>query len=161
MSPNAAIARMEATMPPATQPVASELLGALQVAPEAVIEFAAGLLGFPECRRFALVSAGRDGLFWLQSLEHATLAFLLADPFHFVPGYAVELGDADRTELAARDAADVALLAIVTLPRTRDERPTANLQGPLALNVRDLRGRQLALGEGRWGVRWGLDLETG
>ena len=80
MSPNAALALMEAPMPPATHSVASELLGALHVAPDAVIDFAGGLLGFPECHRFALVPAGREGLFWLQSLDYSALTFLLGYP---------------------------------------------------------------------------------
>lgn len=158
MSPNAALALMEAPMPPATHSVASELLGALHVAPDAVIEFAGGLLGFPECHRFALVPAGREGLFWLQSLDYSALTFLLADPFPHVADYGVELGAADRVELQARSAADVAVLCIVTLPRTKDEPPTMNLRGPLAVNVAARAGRQLVLEDPRWGMKAPLPL---
>lgn len=159
MSPNAALAVVEAL--PASRPehVSSDLLGPLAVARDAIFTFAEGVFGFPECRRFALLAAGRPGVYWLQSLEHGTLTFLLADPFRFVPGYSVELGDADQVELGAHEPADVAMLCIVTLPRTRDERPTANLQGPLAFNMRTQDARQLALGDARWGVRWALDLD--
>lgn len=170
MSANAALALLDTRMDPRTDPatgapgaaaaqeVASELLGALRVAPDAILDFAAGLLGFPECRRFALVPAGREGLFWLQSLDYSALTFLLADPFPYVAGYDVELGALDRLELQARDAADVAVLCIVTLPRTRHEPPTMNLQGPLAVNLRARAGRQLVLGDTQWGVRAPLPL---
>ncbi|HEX6629868.1 MAG TPA: flagellar assembly protein FliW [Gemmatimonadaceae bacterium] len=159
MSPNAALALVEdAPAPAATVAVDSSLLGALTVAPESIFTFPAGMFGFPECRRFALVPAGREGLFWLQSLEHATLIFLLADPFHFFPGYAVELGSGDRAELRVADAADVAVLCVVTLPRTRDEAPTANVQGPVALNVAAQLGRQMALGAPGLDVRRALAL---
>ena len=133
--------------------VASEVLGPVTVAADAVLTFPTGLFGFPECRRFALLPAGRDGLYWLQSLEHSALAFLLADPFRFFAGYAVELGANDRAELSAASAGDVAVFAIVTLPHARGEQPTANLQGPVALNLRAGLGRQLALADGAWGVR--------
>ena len=159
MSPNAALALVEET--PATERVVtvdSDLLGPLTVPARGIFTFPSGMFGFPECRRFALVSAGRDGLFWLQSLEHATLAFLLADPFHFFPSYTVELSAGDRTELAVTEASDVAVLCVVTLPRRRDEAPTANLQGPVALNFRSGLGRQLALPESTWGTRRTLDL---
>ena len=69
MSPNAALALVEET--PATERVVtvdSDLLGPLSVPARGILTFPSGMFGFPECRRFALVSAGRDGLFWLQSL---------------------------------------------------------------------------------------------
>lgn len=158
MSPNAALALVDEAPATHTIAVTSDLLGTLAVAAESVFTFPAGMYGFPECRRFALLPAGREGLFWLQSLEHAPLIFLLADPFHFFPGYAVELSVGDRTELRATDAADVAVLCVVTLPRTRHEAPTANLQGPVALNFAAGLGRQLALSESRWGVRCELEI---
>jgi flagellar assembly factor FliW len=138
--------------------VNSDMLGPLDVADDEVIEFAAGLFGFPECRAFVLVPAERDGLFWLQSADHSALVFLLVDPFVFFEGYSVDLTSIDRAELQAFDAADVAVLAIVTLPRSRAQQPTANLQGPLALNLRSRRGKQIALADSEFGLRRPIDL---
>lgn len=153
MSPNAALALPEQPSRSASIVVASEVLGPLSVPADSVLTFPTGLFGFPECRRFALVPAGREGLFWLQSLEHSTLAFLLADPFQFFAGYAVELSASDHAELCTDGTDDVAVLAIVTLPQSRGAQPTANLQGPVALNLRAGVGRQLAIADGEWGVR--------
>ncbi len=153
MSPNAALAFAEQPSRSASLAVLSEVLGPLSVPADSVLTFPTGLFGFPECRRFALVPAGREGLYWLQSLEHSTLAFLLADPFQFFAGYSVELGASDRAELGAQGTDDVAILAIVTLPQSRGAQPTANLQGPVALNLRGGIGRQLAIADGEWGVR--------
>lgn len=157
MSPNAALARVDSTpLAPATVTVTSDLLGLVAPSQENTFIFPVGMFGFPECRRFALLNAGREGLFWLQSMEHTALTFLLADPFRFFDGYSVELGAGDRAELKLHDdtnADDVAVLAIVTLPRTRDELPTANLQGPVAINFGSRVGRQLAVADGAWGVR--------
>ena len=158
MSPNAALALADEPAAAAGVAVTSNLLGALTVPAASVFTFPAGMYGFPECRRFALVPGGREGLFWLQSLEHATLIFLLADPFHFFPDYAVELSSGDRTELQVAEASDVAVLCVVTLPRTRDEAPTANVQGPVALNVATRLGRQMALGAPGLDVRRALPL---
>jgi flagellar assembly factor FliW len=138
--------------------VASDLLGDLHVETDEVIRFDAGIFGFPECRDFVLVPAEQDGLYWLQSVEHATLAFLLVDPFTYFEGYAVDLSFPDRADLGAREAAEVAILAIVTLPRTRSGTPTANLQGPIALNLGARRGKQIALADSDFGVRRALDL---
>ena len=162
MSPNAALALdvvAEASPVNAAIAISSQLLGSVTVPATAMFTFPTGLFGFPECRRFALVPAARDGLFWLQSAEHSALTFLLVDPFSHFPSYSVELGAQDRLELGVQDASDIAMLCIVTLPRTRDERPTANLQGPLAINVRNGLGRQVATEQEQYGVRCAFSLE--
>jgi flagellar assembly factor FliW len=70
----------------------------------------------------------------------------------------VHLPPADRKELLVESQANVIVLAIVTLPRSRDEMPTANLQGPLAINVASRRGKQLAISESPFGIRCPIDL---
>jgi flagellar assembly factor FliW len=138
--------------------VTSDLLGPLTVPVDEVIEFPSGIFGFPECRRYVLVPGEREGFFWLQSADHSALAFLLVDPFLFFEGYSVDLSAQEIQELGVREASDVAILAIVTLPRTRHEQPTANLQGPVAIAFGSRRGRQLAIAESEFGVRCTLDL---
>jgi len=138
--------------------VQSDLLGPIDVPDVEILRFERGLLGLPECQRFVLVPTERDGVYWLQSCEHSALVFLLLDPFKTTVGYAVDLGPEDLAELAAREPADVAVLAIVTLPRDEAEQPTANLQGPIALNLRAQRGKQVVVQDSTFGVRVPVDL---
>lgn len=137
--------------------VESKLFGPLEVAEDEIFQLAAGLYGFPECRSWVLLSAERDGIYWLQSVEHSTLAFVLLDPFTYFEGYSLALGAADRADLAVNDSADVAILAIVTLPATSGDVPTANLRGPIALNMRARVGQQLALDGTEYDVRAPVD----
>lgn len=144
-----------------TMIVQSEVLGPLTVEPDAVTRFPTGLVGLPDCREFVLIPAHREGLFWLQSVEHGELAFVLVDPFLFFPGYEAELSATDLEELQATDGPEVAVLAIVTLPASRDEQPTANLQGPLALNLEARIAKQLVLETPeKFGVRVAFDLSA-
>lgn len=138
----------------------SELLGPLEVSPEELIEFPHGLFGFPESRSFVLISTEREGVYWLQSTEHSALAFLLVDPFLHFDGYGVDLGPGDLAELRSGEGDNVVILAIVTLPQTRDQRPTANLQGPLAFSLRSRVAKQLVLPETPFGVRCAFELLT-
>jgi flagellar assembly factor FliW len=103
--------------------VESELLGSFSVPTDSTFTFADGILGFPEARRFVLIPAERDGFFWLQSTEFGALAFLVADPFPIVPEFSVELTDAEVKMLEPTDGAELAVLAIVTLPRDHDHAP--------------------------------------
>ena len=138
--------------------VDSQLLGPLTVSENEIFFFPSGLFGFPECRSFVMLPAERPGFYWLQSVEHSALAFMLVDPFLFFEGYAVDLGFSERADLVVENADDAAVLAIVTLPRSASEPATVNLQGPIALNLNARRGKQLVLQDNEYGVRCPLDL---
>jgi flagellar assembly factor FliW len=137
--------------------VESDLLGKLTVDADAVIRFPEGMLGFPECRSFVLLPAEREHVYWLQSVDYSTLAFVMIDPFVFFEGYGVELAD---TGLDSKDVSpsEVSVLAIVTLPQDRTSRPTANLQGPLVINHKARTAHQAVLADGRYGIREEFDL---
>src|SRR5215203_589005 len=137
-----------------TLPVPSVLLGALEVPAEAIYTFPVGLYAYDAARGFALVPAGREGLFWLQSLEDPALVFLLVDPFLHRADYEADLPDADLAPIGASGAAnELAVLAIVTLPAERGGTPTANLRAPVVLNLHTRLGRQVVMPGERWGVR--------
>ena len=157
-------------------PIASDLLGPLDVPDEARFTFAAGLYGFADRRDFALVPAGRPGLWWLQSAEDPTLVFLLADPFPAFPDYAPDVPDAEAAQLgaslgdasgyasgyasghasghASRHApmADLAVLVVVTLGRAGAP-ATANLQAPVLLHPGTGQGRQVVVPDASLGVQ--------
>jgi flagellar assembly factor FliW len=138
--------------------VDTKLFGPLTVSESEIYFFPSGLFGLPECRSFIMLPAERDGFYWLQSVEHSALAFMLVDPFLFFEGYSVDLDFSERADLVVEDESDAAILAIVTLPRSSEEPLTANLQGPLAINLRAKRGRQIALQDNEYGVRCPLEI---
>lgn len=142
----------------AVSQIRSTLLGDLDVRNENIFTFPKGMLGFPECRRFALMRGERDGLFWLQSMEYATLAFLLVDPFQVESSYSFDVPPSHLAEIGGGDPADVGLLAVVTLPANRGDLPTVNLQGPIVVNFRTRRAKQVVSGEGDFSVRRPVDL---
>jgi flagellar assembly factor FliW len=139
--------------------VRSDLLGELCVRPTDVLDFPAGMLGFPECRRFALLRGGREGLFWLQSTEYSALVFLLVDPFAIEEKYSFDVQPSQIMELGPGESSDIGLLAVVTLPADRGGLPTVNLQGPLVINFKTRRAKQVVSGDDQHAVRRPLDLE--
>lgn len=140
--------------------IRSELFGTIDLTEDDLIEFSDGLLGFPECRTWALLRGTKDGTAWMQSADHATLVFLLVDPFIFFDGYSAELSPSELTRLKARDAGEIAVFAIVTLPKSGEETCTANLQGPVVMNVTSRRGVQVVLGDQPFGTRAPIPLSA-
>jgi flagellar assembly factor FliW len=128
---------------PAERTIASRVLGEMTLSPEALYTFPEGLHGFPAETEFALVPAGREGFWWLQSTVEAPLAFLLVDPFRVSPGYELDLSVGDEQFLSLRSPDDALVLTVVTLPSDGSASATTNLRGPLVFNTAEQRGRQV------------------
>lgn len=112
------------------------------------VMFTAGLPGFPGPRRFALVRWGDDGGPYsvMVDLDAPVVRFLVVPPQVFFPDYVVDLDDAVASALHLDDPDDCLLLVIVALG-DRAEDATANLLGPIVINVRTLEGQQAVLAD--------------
>lgn len=131
----------------------STRFGRLEIPEEKTLAFPDGLLGFEECKRFALLEHAPETPFkWLQCLDDPDVAFVVLSPLEFVPGYAVELGRDDVVKLGLKDAREAAVYVLVVIPDDPSAM-TANLQGPLVLNVERRVGRQVVLADGRYRTR--------
>lgn len=129
----------------------SEHLGTVEVDDASVIELPAGIIGFPDQHRYAVVAADESGVYsWLQSIEEPGLAFLALVPAPFFPDYAPVVPDEDCRAIGLTDPADAQLLCLVTVG---DDRVTANLLGPVVLNVRTRLARQVVLTDARLSTR--------
>src|SRR5258708_7634704 len=73
--------------------------GTLVVEDDRVMTFPNGLLGFPNCSRFALIQTGSENyFFWLQSVEDPSLAFVITDPNIFFKDYEVPVREESQQE---------------------------------------------------------------
>lgn len=140
--------------------IRSAVLGEISVLPSQIFHFPEGVFGFPESRRFALLPTARTDVYWLQSIEHEALAFLLVDPFRFVEGYSVELGPLELAGLHPVAASDLVVFCVLTLPGEGRPSGTINLQGPIALNLERAMGRQVVLAAPGLGTRHPVDLRA-
>ncbi|HUU84324.1 MAG TPA: flagellar assembly protein FliW [Phycisphaerae bacterium] len=125
--------------------------GQLEVDERRLIDFADGILGFPEYRRFALIQTGQDsGFYWLQSTECAGLAFVVTDPRLFVADYRVPVRG-EELERLGLDSVEGAQVFIIV--NKVDGMLTGNLQGPLVINVATRAARQSVLSDQRYSTR--------
>lgn len=125
--------------------IQSARFGELEVEEEQVFGFPHGIPGFPEERSFALISHAQESPFlFLQSATEANLAFLLVDPFAFMPDYEFELKDeiAEEMDLSRDNLPQVLLIATV---KEKVADMTVNLLAPLVLNRTNRSGRQVIL----------------
>ncbi len=117
--------------------------GEIEIAPEEIVEFADGLLGFEDHHRFVILNPQEGSPFrWLQSTTDGELAFVIIEPLNFMFEYDLEISDADAAFINLTQAEDAVLYTIVTIPANPSDM-TANLQGPLVINVKNRKGRQV------------------
>lgn len=126
--------------------------------PASTFTFEQGLFGFSDDREFVLLATPHPAVFRLQSTGRPELAFLVADPFAFFKGYWVDLPDTDAKRLGATRPDDVAILVTLTFSSDPARLSTANLQAPIAINVRTRQCRQVILIHSGFGVREAIEL---
>ena len=125
--------------------------GNVEIEDDRVIQFPSGLLGFSSYTKFVLLQPDEQGVFfWLQSVETPDLAFVVTDPALWVPDYRANIRKEQMEELSIDDLDSAQVFVIVN---KRDDLLTANLQGPLVVNVGDRVAMQLVLADKRWTTR--------
>ncbi len=138
---------------PATMMTAK--FGEISIDADKIITMSTPFLGFPESRRFVLRPHGPESPFiWLQSLDDPNLAFVTINPVLLIPAYRPEIPPMILDELAVKDAGQLELLVILTIPQGRIEEMTANLLGPVAINPGKRIAKQVPLDPTRYDPCW-------
>lgn len=115
--------------------------------------FDEGLIGCPEWQNFELEpDVAGSAIHLLRCRDVEGVALYAADPFTIVPDYEFEIADADAEALELSDPRDALVLVVLTI-HEEPSQVTANLLGPLVVNVTTGRGRQLVLGASAYSVR--------
>ena len=110
-----------------------------------VIELVHPMAGFPDHRKFALVTLDEDGVLCaLRSLDDPDLRFLVVPPAPFFPDYAPEVDDVMASELGISAAEDALVLLVLNAGASLAD-TTANLLAPVVVGVDSLRGAQVIL----------------
>lgn len=111
-----------------------------------VIHFNTPILGFETLSQYALLDHAEDSPFkWLQSLQNEELAFVVTNPKLFGIPYEFELSDEAADVIGLTSADDAVVFTIVNIPDENPGKLTANLMGPIVVNVQNLRAMQLVL----------------
>ena len=120
--------------------------GTIEIEEEKIINMSRGILGFPEDKRYVLIPHREGSPFhWLQSVDTPGLAFVVASPGRFFQDYVFDISDEVEKDLEIESPEEVDCLVIITIPRENPKKPTANLLGPIVINVKKRLARQVVL----------------
>lgn len=106
------------------------------------INFPKGLIGFDEFHDFTLTWEAKRAPFSILEAKDEALHFILVPICEITPSYVFEATQSEEELLGYQDGDECLLYAIVTLPADPTQM-TANLQGPVVLNLTRQRGIQV------------------
>lgn len=112
---------------------------------EVVLDFPVGLLGFSDLHQYHLFEPAEGyPIKFLQSVEDPEINFSCIDVAAIRPDLDIPLSDEEAQALALESSKDALVLALVVIPED-PRKMTANLAGPLVINVKRKQGRQVVL----------------
>lgn len=119
-----------------------------------VIRFPGGLPGFENARKFIIMSVPEHQPFhWMECVDEGnTIRFAIINPLSFRPDYQPKIKKEELASLNISDSKELLLYVIVTLRAPLME-STANLMGPLFINIREKVGKQIIIENDAYSLR--------
>jgi flagellar assembly factor FliW len=136
--------------------VVSATFGTVEIPEDKLISVPNGIIGFPDCRKYALLdpSKGMSLFLWLQSIDEPELAFIVTDPLVFVPEYQIQGSEPALERINVVWRKPPALFSIVTVPHDDPERVSLNLLAPLLFFSDDNELHQIVLEKAEWPLKY-------
>ncbi|MGC4092237.1 MAG: flagellar assembly protein FliW [Polyangiaceae bacterium] len=133
--------------------ITSQRFGALEVEEDQVLQFSAGVIGFPNEREFVLVPHNASGfLAWLQSTKTPALALPVVSAHAFGDKYPdVDIEPALTNADLGESLEESALMVVLCAPQGQPA--TVNLLAPIIVNAATRRGAQVILEGSRFTTR--------
>ena len=122
--------------------------GTIDIEEEKIIKMPFGMLGFPDKKKFIILQHQENSpFFWYQSVDDPGLAFVITDPFLFIPDYKVNL-EVTLKEMSWNgdgNGRDLNLFIVVNIPRGMAHKMTGNFIGPILVNDKVYQAVQIVL----------------
>jgi len=134
--------------------------GTIDIEEEQIISVPYGIIGFPVEKRFVLLEHKKGSpFFWFQSVDNPSLAFALMDPLLFKPDYEIEISPEDTVALELKDTLEgIQTLVIINISSGKGMEVTANLLGPIIINVQNRLAKQIVLYQHQYSHRHPIPL---
>ncbi len=112
--------------------------GPIGIDKEKIIHMPYGMLGFSDKKQYVILQHQENSpFFWYQSLDDPALAFVITNPFLFIPDYKID-PKALPKEMAWETNKEETVLAsyvVVNIPKGMPHKMTGNFIGPILINT--------------------------
>lgn len=123
--------------------IKTRALGEIEIKEEEVINFPEGVFAFEHLHQYVILLAKPNSFFyWLQSVEDARLAFLIMKPEVLFQNYQPKIHPQALSLIGIQNCNEAEVWGIVTIPQSKPQNMTINLQGPILINRKQNLGAQ-------------------
>lgn len=123
--------------------IETKYLGQIEILHDSIIIFEEGLLGLEELKKYVLIDADSHGLLkCLQSVEDKNISFIVVSPWDVLKEYEMDVDEEELDKLKDKDMNNLLAYSILTIG---EDKMTANLMGPVMINIKTRRGKQIVL----------------
>lgn len=119
----------------------TKFLGQVDVDDKQIYNFEEGFLAFEEYKRYVLLDID-DFFKCLQSVDRKEVAFIIINPWDIFKDYEIDISDEELAVFGDKDINNFLVFSIATIT---EQRVTANLIGPVVLNISSLQGKQVVM----------------
>ncbi|MBI3599692.1 MAG: flagellar assembly protein FliW [Nitrospinae bacterium] len=127
--------------------------GNIEIDKNDIITVPEGIIGFPDIKRYVILDMGEDTPFKLfQAVDEPTVGFIIINPVLFKHDYMVKVRKEDLYSLSAENINEIVTMVIVTIPED-PYKMTANLRGPLLINLKSKLAKQHVLTDDTYTTR--------
>lgn len=137
--------------------VNTKVFGEIDVQEEKIITFTAGIIGFPDLKRFVLLYDAEKGtgvgIRWLQSIDEPGFAMPVMDPLTVTEEYNPDVDDELLRGIGTVTQDNLLVLVTVTVPSDLTKM-SVNLQGPLIVNVDERKACQVVVDVDKYPVKY-------
>lgn len=126
----------------------TDAYGEIEYEEQDLITFPDGVFGFPDLKRYLLLSLteGDDSILLMLSVDKPEIVFAIVNPLLFCQDYAPSLGAAELSFLDAKEDEELSYYAICTIRSNEDYlKNTVNLKCPLVIDPITRKGMQVIL----------------
>ena len=135
--------------------IKTKMFGEIDVDENKLINFAGGIIGFPELKDFLLIhdSEGNGNVRWMQSVQEPAFAMPVIDPLHIMADYNPSIEDELLKPLGEMTPENMLVLVTITVPKKVEEM-SVNLKAPIVINGDTLRASQIIAEDDKYEVKY-------
>jgi flagellar assembly factor FliW len=137
--------------------VSTKHFGEIDLDTEKVLRFENGIMGFEDCKRFAILynneSGTRPVISWLQSLDEPGLALPVINPILVREDYHLIVEDELLSGIGELNEENQVIFVTLTVPKDLTKM-TANLKAPIVINADTRKGCQVIVENSEYKVKY-------
>ena len=139
--------------------VKTRYFGEVDLDDDKILTFEEGLIGFEDLKRFTLLynneTEENSSIIWLQSVDEASMALPVINPFHIMTDYNPIVEDEMLLPLGELKEENTAIFLTLTVPSNLKDM-TVNLKAPIIINVETKKGCQMIAENPEYVVKYNI-----